>query len=308
MPPSSKTPTATTSGPLASESSALGDEAEFLCMIGQHVRDARARHGMTRRMLAHDSGLSERYLAQLEAGEGNLSIVLLRRVAAAIDVSLALLVSEDEPVAESELIIERLRQLTEAELTEAAELLERRFGLGSARTERVALIGVRGAGKTTLGSRLAHRLNWDFVELSDEVGREAGAPLAQIFDVEGQAAYRRYERQAIQRLVRSRKQIVIAAGGGLVAEAASFERLLASCYTVWLSATPKEHWERVVRAEGDRRVTAGASDGQAMADLRHILGQRERFYRKADAHLDTTGKSLEAALSELLDLIKRGLK
>jgi XRE family transcriptional regulator, aerobic/anaerobic benzoate catabolism transcriptional regulator len=285
--------------------SAVTEEAEFLRAVGQHVRDARARHGMTRRMLAHDSGLSERYLAQLEAGEGNLSIVLLRRVAAAIDVSLARLVSEDEPEAESELIVERLRHLDEAGLSVVSDLLEQRFGLGDARSERVALIGMRGAGKSTLGALAAQRLDWDFIELSDEVEREAGASLAQIFEVEGQAAYRRYERHAIQRLARSRRHILIAAGGGLVAEAASLERLLASCFTIWLSATPEEHWERVVRAEGDLRVTGGESDAQAMADLRRILTQRERFYRKADSRLDTTGKTPEAALVELLGLVSR---
>jgi XRE family transcriptional regulator, aerobic/anaerobic benzoate catabolism transcriptional regulator len=308
MPSSYKTPLAKARESAVTDVSAVAEEAQFLRNVGQHVRDARARHGMTRQMLARDSGLSERYLAQLEAGEGNLSIVLLRRVAAAIDVSLERLISEYEPAAESELIIERLRHFDQAELTEAARLLEQRFGLGNARSERVALIGLRGAGKTTLGRLAAGRLDWDFVELSDEVEREAGMPLAKIFDVEGQAAYRRYERRAIQRAVRTCKRAVIAAGGGLVAEAASFERLLASCYTIWLSATPEEHWERVVRAEGDRRVTGGENDAQAMADLRRILAQRERFYRKADARLDTTGKTPQTALLELLSLISHGLK
>jgi XRE family aerobic/anaerobic benzoate catabolism transcriptional regulator len=304
MVPTTKPHLATAPGSFPTDSSASAEEAEFLGKVGRHVRDARARHGMTRRMLAHDSGLSERYLAQLEAGEGNISIVLLRRVAAAIDVSLARLVLEDEPAVECELIAERLLYLDEAERTEASELLERRFGLGRERLERVALIGLRGAGKSTLGDLAASRLKWDFVELSDEVEREATAPLAQIFDQEGQAAYRRYERRAIQRLVRTRKNIVIAAGGGLVAEAASFECLIASCYTVWLQATPEEHWQRVVRKDGDRRVTGGASDAKAMDDMRRILEQRERLYRKADASLDTTGKTPHKALIELLDTIR----
>jgi XRE family aerobic/anaerobic benzoate catabolism transcriptional regulator len=279
------------------------EEAQFLRIVGQHVRDARARHGMTRRMLAHDSGLSERYLAQLEAGQGNLSIVLLRRVAAAIDVPLARLVLDEEPAVECELIVERLRHFNRAELDEAAELLEQRFGLGRERTERIALIGLRGAGKSTLGIFLARRLKWDFVELSEGVEHEANAPLARIFELEGQAAYRRYERRAIQRLVRARKHLVIAAGGGLVAEAASFELLLASCYTVWLYATPEEHWDRVVRKDGDRRVSGGARRPHAMEEMRRILEQRERLYGKADARLDTTGKTPEKASMELLRLI-----
>lgn len=256
-------------------------------------------------MLAHDSGISERYLAQLEAGHGNLSIVLLRRVAAAIDVSLAQLVSDAPPAVEYELLTERLRRFDEAELAEASELLARRFGDGRERSERVALIGLRGAGKTTLGEHAAYRLNWDFVELSHEVEREASAPFSEIFDLWGQAAYRRYERRAIQRLVRTRKHIVIAAGGGLAAEVASFERLLASCCTIWLHATPEQHWERVVRKDRDSRVSGGGDEARAMADMRRILAQRARFYGKADARLDTTGKTPAQSLRELLHLIDR---
>src|ERR1700687_3694231 len=141
----------------------------YLCKLGERVRDARARHGMTRRMLAHDSGVSERYLAQLESARGNLSIVLLRRVAAAIDVPLAELVSEELPPVEYALVAERLRRLTSAELTEAAAILAKRFGDKAAREERIALIGLRGAGKSTLGMMLAKRLRWEFVELSREI-------------------------------------------------------------------------------------------------------------------------------------------
>ena len=277
----------------------------YLRKLGERVRDARARHGMTRRMLAHDSGVSERYLAQLESGRGNLSIVLLRRVAAAIDVELSSLVREDEPPVEFDLLTERLRRLDETELTEAASILARRFGDAGARMERVALIGLRGAGKSTLGHRLARRLNWHFVELSREVEREAGVGVTEIFNLWGQAAYRRYERRAVERLVHTRKHIVIATGGGLVAELGSFERLLASCFAVWLQATPEDHWERVVRKEGDNRVRAGAGQAQAMADMRRILAQRERLYRKADVRLDTSGKNAAQSLRELLRLVSK---
>jgi XRE family transcriptional regulator, aerobic/anaerobic benzoate catabolism transcriptional regulator len=258
---------------------------------------------MTRRMLAHDSGVSERYLAQLESGRGNLSIVLLRRVAAAIDISISNLVSEDQPPVEYELLTERLRRLGPSELAQASSILARRFGDGVARMERVALIGLRGAGKSTLGRRLARRLNWDFVELSREVAREAGVGVTEIFNLWGQAAYRRYERRAIERLIRTRNRIVIATGGGLVAELSSFERLLGSCYVVWLQATPEHHWERVVRKAGDYRVRAGAGEAQAMADMRRILAQRERLYCKADVHLDTSDKSAAQSFRELLRLV-----
>ena len=277
----------------------------YLRKLGERVRNARARHGMTRRMLAHDSGVSERYLAQLESGRGNLSIVLLRRVATAIDVAVSSLVSEDEPPVEFELLAERMRRLDDSQLAEASAILMRRFGDDAARIDRIALIGLRGAGKSTLGRRLARRLHWQFVELSREIEREAGVGVTEIFNLWGQAAYRRYERQAVERLVRTRRHIVIATGGGLVAELGSFERLLASCYAVWLQATPEEHWERVVRKAGDHRVRGGAGKAQAMADMRRILAQRERLYRKADARLDTSGKSSDWALRELLHLVSQ---
>jgi XRE family transcriptional regulator, aerobic/anaerobic benzoate catabolism transcriptional regulator len=295
------------SSPIALADAAAAEPASagYLTLLGERVRDARARHGMTRRMLAQDSGVSERYLAQLEGGRGNFSIVLLKRVAAAIDVRIADLVSEAPASVEYELAVERLRRLAPAQLVEASALLAARFGLSAARMDRVALIGMRGAGKSTLGSLLAQRLNWQFVELSHEIETEAGVGVNEIFSLWGQAAYRRYERRATERLLRTRTRIVIAAGGGLVAELGTFEQLLDACYTVWLRAAPEDHWERVVRRAGDQRVRGGADDAHAMADMRRILGQREALYRKADAHLDTNGKTPAQSLRELLGMIRQ---
>jgi len=278
--------------------------AQYLRLLGERVRDARARHGMTRRMLAHDCGVSERYLAQLESGRGNLSIVLLRRVAAAIDVPLAELVSEELPPVEYALVAERLRRLTSAELTESAAILAKRFGDKAAREERIALIGLRGAGKSTLGMMLAKRLRWDFVELSREIEREAGVSVNEIFDLWGQAAYRRYERRTLERVVRTRSRAVIATGGGLVSELPTFERLLDNCYTIWLQASPNDYWERVLR-QGDYRVSADVGTKQAIADMRHILSQREALYSKADARLQTSGKTTAQSLRELLMLVRK---
>jgi len=277
---------------------------QYLRMLGERVRDARVRHGMTRKMLAHDSGVSERYLAQLESGRGNLSIVLLRRVAAAIDVPLAELVSEELPQVEYALVAERLRRLKPAELTEAAAILAKRFGDQAARDERIALIGLRGAGKSTLGMMLAERLRWDFVELSREIEREAGVSVNEIFDLWGQAAYRRYERRAFERVVRTRSRVVIATGGGLVSELPTFERLLDNCYTIWLQASPNDYWERVLR-QGDYRVSADVGTKQAIADMRRILSQREALYSKADARLQTSGKTTAQSLRELLMLVRK---
>ena len=276
---------------------------DYLRRLGARVRDARARHGMTRRMLAHDSGVSERYLAELESGRGNLSIALLRRVAAALDVPLENLVSEDQPPLEYALLAERIRRLSPAELAEAGAMLAARFGEGRERLERIALIGLRGAGKSTLGPMLAADLGWQFVELSREIERKADAPVDQIFARFGQAGYRRYERRAIERLIRQRAQIVIAAGGGLVAELGAFETLLAGCFTVWLTAAPEDHWERVVRQAGEDRVRGGADEAEAMADMRRILEQREPLYRKADARLDTSGRTPAESLRDLHGIV-----
>src|SRR5215475_2361450 len=199
--------------------------ARYLKMLGQRVRDARARHGMTRKMLARDSGISERYLAELEGGRGNVSIVLLRRLARAIDVSVAELVSEDSPPSvEYSLLIERLRRLEPKELNEASSILTQRFGDRASRFDRIALIGLRGAGKSTLGAMLARRLGWNFVELSREIESEAGVSVNEIFDLWGQAAYRRYERRALDRVLRAGSRIVLAAGGGIVSEPGTFQR------------------------------------------------------------------------------------
>jgi XRE family aerobic/anaerobic benzoate catabolism transcriptional regulator len=300
-----RTKFARASAPLVETSSSDGAApVQYLRMLGERVRDVRVRHGMTRKMLAHDCGVSERYLAQLESGRGNLSIVLLRRVAAAIDVSLAELVSEELPQPEYGLIAERLRRLTSAELTEAAAILAKRFGDKTAREERIALIGLRGAGKSTLGMMLAKRLRWDFVELSREIEREAGVSVNEIFDLWGQAAYRRHERRALERVVRTRSRVVIATGGGLVSELTTFELLLDNCYTIWLQASPNDYWERVLR-QGDYRVSADVGTKQAMADMRRILSQREALYSKADARLQTSGKTTAKSLRELLVLARK---
>jgi XRE family transcriptional regulator, aerobic/anaerobic benzoate catabolism transcriptional regulator len=294
---------ATANGELAEVPDAA--PSSLLKTLGIRVRDARARHGMTRRMLARDSRISERYLAELESGRGNLSIVLLKRLAAAIDVPLTELIDEGpRPPAEYLMLTQRLRRLTPEELTQATALITKRFGRSSNRLDRIALVGLRGAGKTTLGKLLATQLSWEFEELSHAIEREAGVPLTEIFEFGGQAAYRRYERRALENVVNGRRGIVLAAGGGLVSEAATLERLLDACYTVWLQASPQEHWDRVLN-QGDYRVRAGTRDSEALADMRRILAQRESLYRMADARLDTSGKTIPDALKELVKLVAK---
>jgi XRE family transcriptional regulator, aerobic/anaerobic benzoate catabolism transcriptional regulator len=277
----------------------LTSEAAFLQRLGERVREARARRGMTRKILSRDSGVSERYLAQLEAGHGNISIVLLRQVAQAMGLPLAELVREgaDRSV-ELALLIETLERLAPQDLAEARRLLGEAFGAASAagRRHRVALIGLRGAGKSTLGKALAAELGVPFLELDREIERESGLALAEIFDLYGQAAFRRFERRALEAVIERHPRAVLATGGSLVSEPATFELLLAACFTVWLKAAPEEHMSRVM-AQGDLRPMA--DNAAAMDDLRRILAGREALYAKADAAVDTAGKTVEESLAEL---------
>jgi XRE family transcriptional regulator, aerobic/anaerobic benzoate catabolism transcriptional regulator len=283
-----------------------GDDAgAFLSALGERVRQLRARRGMTRRILARDSGVSERYLAQLEGGQGNASLLILRQLSGALDVPLEALVA-DSPEAPAELThaLALLRRLTPEQLGEAHALLQNTFGDGEAagRAGRIALIGLRGAGKTTLGAALAERLGVPFVELDREIERESGVSLGTIFDFYGQAGFRRMERRCLERVIEQHPRFVLAAGGSIVSEQSTFERLLAACWTVWLKAAPAEHMARVV-AQGDMRPMAG--NPESMSDLQRILSGREPLYRRADAELDTSGKAVEQSLGALFDALPR---
>ena len=266
-----------------------GEEAAYLERLGARVRQTRARRGVTRRALARDSGVSERYLAQLEAGHGNISVARLRRVARALGVAVQELAQDgpDRP-AELALLLERLGRLGSAAQTEALDLLGQRFGavLDRARADRIALVGLRGAGKTTLGQRLAEARGVPFIEMAREVERDSGLSLQELFDLSGQAAYRRYERRALDRVLEAHEGVVIAAGGSIVSEPATFDRLLDGCLTVWLKAAPKDHMGRVV-AQGDLRPMA--DNPEAMADLERILDERATLYGKADLVIETSG-------------------
>ncbi len=276
------------------------DDAAFLAALGDRVRELRARRGMTRKILAKDSGVSERYLAQLETGQGNASLGILRRIARALNVPLEALVADaPEPPAELAQATELLRRLGPERLGEARALLQKTFGDvdAAARSHRIALIGLRGAGKTTLGGALAERLGVPFIELDREIERESGVSLATIFDFYGQAGFRRMERRCLDRIIEEQPRFVLATGGSIVSEPSTFERLLAACYTIWLQTAPAEHMQRVV-AQGDMRPMAG--NRESMADLQRILTFREPLYRRADAEVDTSGKAPSEALEALV--------
>jgi len=236
-------------------------EHVYLARLGARVRTWRKENSMTRKALAAASGVSERYLAQLEAGQGNISVLLLRKVAGAMGVAVERLVREEE-----------------------------------AHEGRIALIGLRGAGKSTLGEKLAQGLGVPFVELDQEVEKEAGALLGEVFAMYGQDAFRRFERRALERVLNEHERAVIAAGGSLVTDPSTYELLLDRCYCVWLKASPEEHMARVI-AQGDMRPFKGRS--AALDEIRKLLADRDRLYARAALAVETSGKNVKQTLQEI---------
>lgn len=288
----------TQSNSVSSARHTLAREDHFLVSLGERVREFRKRRGMTRRSIARESDVSERHLAQLEAGEGNISIVLLRRIAAALNVSLAqLFAPEMEEPAEKRLIQRFLEKIPAHRLEDLTFRLMRDFGHEEAtRRARIALIGLRGAGKSTLGARLSAERNIPFIELDREIEKETGMPLAEIFSLYGQAGYRAIERRTLERVLREYSHAIVSVAGGIVSEKETYDYLLSHCYTIWIKARPEEHMARVI-AQGDFRAMAGSD--RAMEDLRRILAGREPLYQKADLHLDTSGISADESFAKL---------
>jgi XRE family aerobic/anaerobic benzoate catabolism transcriptional regulator len=278
-------------------------ESGFLAALGHRVRELRNRRGMTRKMLSREADVSERHLAQLESGDGNISVVLLRRIAGALGVSLAEVFAANAASTEDgNDIRELLERLPSQRRREAMALLEREFrDERKSKAGRIALIGLRGAGKSTLGSMLAEEFDARFVELDREIEKDAGMALEEIFSLYGQTGYRRFERRILERVLSWEGRIILSVGGGVVSERETYERLLASCYTVWVKAQPEEHMSRVV-AQGDLR--AMAENDEAMEDLRRILSARAPLYRMADLELDTSGDSVEKSFTKLKQSIE----
>jgi XRE family aerobic/anaerobic benzoate catabolism transcriptional regulator len=279
------------------------DSEAYLAGLGERVRLLRSQRGMTRKALSQHAKVSERYLAQLEAGKGNGSIVLLRRVARAIGTSVAELVREGaEPPIELTLLTQYLERLSPEMLVEVRKLVTERFRSPAEadRSRRIALIGLRGGGKSTLGPLAAQALGVPFIELDREIERRSGASLSEIFDMFGQQTFRRAEREALEEVLAKHPQFVMATSGSIVTEAATLERLLSSCFTVWLRAEPAEHMQRVM-SQGDMRPMAHSP--RAMADLLSILDSRKPLYAKADIAISTTDKTPDQALAELLHAV-----
>lgn len=279
------------------------DSDIYLRRLGERVRMLRNQRGMSRKALAKQAKISERYLAQMESGLGNCSIVLLRRIARAIGLPVTQLVQDgDEPTLDLVLLTQFLERLPAPALAQARELLMRTFSEPSedTRRKRIALIGLRGGGKSTLGALLADHLNVPFIELDREIERRSGASLSEIFEMFGQETFRRAEREALDEVLREHPHFVIATSGSIVTEPSTLELLLSSCFTVWVKAEPRDHMKRVM-AQGDMRPMAHSA--RAMEDLISILKSREPLYAKAEASLLTTGKTPEQNLNELLRVI-----
>jgi XRE family transcriptional regulator, aerobic/anaerobic benzoate catabolism transcriptional regulator len=277
------------------------EEADFLQKVGRRVRDLREERTLTRRSLAVKADVSERYLGQLETGEGNISIMLLRRLAVALNVEISELLETESDLLEQRSVRRFLRQIPRHRFPDLLARLEREVGSArEARRNRIALIGLRGAGKSTLGELLARELEVPFVEMDREIEAESGLPLAELFSLYGQAGYRRFEGRCLTRIIKEYPRAVLSVGGGVVSETGTYDFLLANCFTVWLKASPSEHMQRVI-AQGDMRPMAESHE--AMEDLKRILAGREPQYRKADEIVDTSGLSVEASFAHLRDMV-----
>ena len=287
----------------------LGDEStEFLNGLGQRVRSARAARGMTQKILARDSGVSERYLAQLEAGLGNVSVLVLLSVADALAMPIDLLlrdVEADMPLQRE--AVELIAHMGESDLQEAVNWLREKVPdrQVTGRAQRIGLIGLRGAGKSTLGRIMAERMGFPFVELNRIIEADYGGSLDDLFSLAGQPAYRRYEARCLARVLDEHESVVIATGGGIVANDSAFEVLLARTHTMWIQARPQEHVSRVV-AQGDLRPMA--DNREVMRDLRQILTARESAYNRALAAFDTSGQSIVESADKVLLLARNVMK
>jgi len=279
----------------------LDPETGFLEELGRRVRTMRGLRGMSRKVLAKVSGISERYIAQLESGKGNVSIVLLRRMSNAMGAHLEDLIPAGAPAPDWPVIRDLLRKATPNQIAHARDILAgNRASAHRLPFAGIALIGLRGAGKSTLGKLLATKIGWGFIELNKQIEAQNGLSVAEIIALYGQEGFRRMEQDALAQLLARRELMVLATGGGIVSEPLTFDLILSSFYTIWLKAEPEEHMARV-RGQGDLRPMA--DDRSAMTELRTILRSREPLYARASAVVDTAGLSIENAATRLIEAV-----
>jgi XRE family aerobic/anaerobic benzoate catabolism transcriptional regulator len=274
--------------------------ARLIARLAARVAEARRLRGLPRRVLSERSGVSPRYLAQLEAGEGNISVLLLQRVAAALDIRIETLLAEEMSVDHDALRVASLYREASTDVQAQVRGLLAPQNPSLLRAGRICLIGLRGAGKSTLGRLAGEALNIPFVELNDEIEAAADMPLAEIMAFYGESGYRKLEAEALERVSGQHDRMVLAVAGGIVAEETTYSRLLERFHTVWIRTSPAEHMQRV-RAQGDVRPMEG--NPAAMAHLKELLQSREPLYGKAQASINTSNKPERASLNDLLAVI-----
>jgi XRE family transcriptional regulator, aerobic/anaerobic benzoate catabolism transcriptional regulator len=294
-------------GPVAA---AATETDAFLAAIGRVVRSNRAKRGMTRRQLAQASRTSERYLAQIESGSGNPSASVIRAIAQAFDLPPAALIPDaGDPAAPRSAVLDLIARVPEADLPALVKDLEIRLAGsgGAARGRRIALVGLRGAGKSTLGRMLARHFSWPFIELDRVVETDYGASIPDLIEMAGTATFRRHERSALDRIVAGHDAAIITTAGGIVSNPETYALLLRRSHAIWVRARPEEHMSRVV-AQGDFRPMAEnrkSGSSSAMADLVAILEARRADYARSEAELDTSGDSVEQSFGKLLGIVTR---
>lgn len=271
----------------------------YIAGIGERTRGIRAQRGMSRKDLSRHSGISERYLAQLESGQANISVALLWQLAEALNVEFQELLPDSRSRAvQLKPLVTFLERLSLEQQKAAYSLLLKQFSDAKGPVRGVALVGLRGGGKTTLGGLLAQRLSVPFIRLGEVIEALAGMKTPELFSLGGQKAYRRLEHQAVKQVIDSSECVVVETGGSLVSEQQTYDAVLGSFYTVWIRASPEEHMSRVV-AQGDLRPMQGNTE--AMSDLELILEERESYYAAANYILDTSGRAVQDCLKELVD-------
>lgn len=291
------------SGETTSEPQEIRTEATVTALIqrvGERVRKARERKGVPRRVLSEVSGVSPRYLAQLEAGEGNISIGLLQRVAIALDHRIEWLIGEEDPWTSQALRVGDMFRTASSDVQQLVLKTLKPEPIETMRSQRICLVGLRGAGKSTLGQNAGKALGIPFIELNREIEEQSGMPVEEVMALYGQEGYRKLEAQAINRIIATHETMILAVAGGIVAEPETYNTLLTHFHTIWIKTSPDEHMARV-RAQGDERPMAG--NPEAMERLKSILTSREGLYAKALAQVDTSGQTVEESLEQVLAVL-----
>lgn len=276
--------------------------ARFIESVGERVKFTRQKRSISRRELSEKSGVSQRYLAQLETGNGNISIGLLFQIAVALDYPPSRFLEEESQLdAELQNLLKYYGSADINQRRRALQELQPSFTSVN-KGKRVCLIGLRGAGKSTLGKLLADELEIEFMELNTSIEEQSGMPVSEVIALYGQEGYRQLENQALNKIFETKDSIVLAVGGGIVAEQETYDHLLRTFHTIWLKASPEEHMERV-REQGDNRPMAG--NPKAMEELRSILTSRESQYARADSMIDTSEKKLNESKDDLVNVVSK---